>query len=263
MLGCICPHPPLLIPEIGSGTRAQVRATIDGMQRLADAVGDIETAVIVSPHSAGYADAHLVKTAPHLEGDFGAFRCPQVRLTFENDLPFVDLLLALAGQDRRLTVAPSHDGLLDHGVLVPMSFLRARRLVSLSIVNDYGEHKALGQLVRRCAAELGRDVLFVASGDMSHRLSPSAPAGYDPRGKMFDDAIVELLGVGDFAGLADLDRTIVSGAGECGLRSFIALGGFLGDDADKAPTIYSYEGPFGVGYLVAGFGGEAGGEAGA
>ena len=257
MQGCICPHPPLLIPEIGGEARAQVRVTVDGMQRLADAVGEAETVVIVSPHSAGYTDAHVVKTASRLEGDFGAFRCPQVRLTFENDLPFVDLLLALAGQERRLSIIPADDGLLDHGVLVPMSFLRTRRLVSLSIVNEYGEHRALGQLVRRCAAELGRDVLFVASGDMSHRLSPSAPAGYDPRGKMFDDHIVELLGVGDFAGLAELDRTIVSGAGECGLRSFIALGGFLGDDAEKAPTLYSYEGPFGVGYLVAGFGGAA------
>ena len=209
MQGCICPHPPLLIPEIGGEARAQVRVTVDGMQRLADAVGEAETVVIVSPHSAGYTDAHVVKTASRLEGDFGAFRCPQVRLTFENDLPFVDLLLALAGQERRLSIIPADDGLLDHGVLVPMSFLRTRRLVSLSIVNEYGEHRALRQLVRRCAAELGRDVLFVASGDMSHRLSPSAPAGYDPRGKMFDDHIVELLGVGDFAGLAELDRTIV------------------------------------------------------
>jgi aromatic ring-opening dioxygenase LigB subunit len=253
----------LLIPEIGGAARAEVRRTIDGMERLAEAAGEVETIVIISPHSAAYADAHVVKAAPHLEGDFGAFRRPEVRLSFDNDLPLVELLLALAGQDKRLSVVPADDGLLDHGVLVPMSFLRARRLVSLSIVNDYSQHRALGQLVRRCAAELGREVLFVASGDMSHRLSPSAPAGYDPRGKMFDEQIVELLSVGDFTGLADLERTIVSGAGECGLRSFIALGGFLGNDGDKQPTVYSYEGPFGVGYLVAGFGGAKPGMAGA
>lgn len=263
MLGCICPHPPLLIPEIGGSTRAEVRATVDGMQRLAEAVGEAETMVVVSPHTPAYKDAHVVKTAPRLEGDFGAFRCPQVRLGFENDQPFVELLLALAGQERRLTVALGEDGLLDHGVLVPMSFLHTRRLVSLSIVDDYGEHKALGQLVRRCAAELGRDVVFVASGDLSHRLTHSAPAGYDPRGKMFDDRIVELMKVGDFGGLSALERTIVSGAGECGLRGLIALGGFLGDDAARAPTVYSYEGPFGVGYLVAGFGDATRDEAGA
>ena len=258
MHGCICPHPPLLIPEIGGSARSEVRATADAMERLSEALGEAETIVILSPHTAGYSDAHVVKTAPRLEGDFGAFRCPQVRLAFENDLPFVELLLALAGQERRLSIVPADDGLLDHGVLVPMSFLRTRRLVSLSIVSEYGEHRALGQLVRRCAAELGREVVFVASGDMSHRLKPSAPAGYDPRGLMFDEHVVELLRVGDFPALAELDRTIVSGAGECGLRSFIALGGFLGDDGEKSPTIYSYEGPFGVGYLVAAFGMEQG-----
>ena len=254
MRGCICPHPPLIIPEIGRESRAQVSATIRAMQRLAEAVGEAETVVIVSPHTTGYADAHVVKTAPRLGGDFGAFRCPQVSLSFENDLPLVELLLALAGDERRLALVPGEDDVLDHGVLVPMSFLSTRRLVSLSIVSSYSDHRALGQLVRRCAAELDREVVFVASGDLSHRLSPSAPAGYDPRGRMFDERLVELLTAGDFAGLSELDQTIVSGAGECGLRSFIALGGFLGDDAAVSPNVYSYEGPFGVGYLVASYG---------
>jgi hypothetical protein len=46
----------------------------------------------------------------------------------------------------------------------------------------------------------------------------------------------------------------VQAAGQCGLRSLVALGGFLGDEAVRDPQIFSYEGPFGVGYLVAGFG---------
>jgi len=38
------------------------------------------------------------------------------------------------------------------------------------------------------------------------------------------------------------------------MRSFVALGGFLGDEAMVDPEILSYEGPYGVGYLVARFG---------
>jgi hypothetical protein len=34
----------------------------------------------------------------------------------------------------------------------------------------------------------------------------------------------------------------------------VALGGFLGDDATVDPEIFSSEGPYGVGYLVARFG---------
>jgi aromatic ring-opening dioxygenase LigB subunit len=254
MQGCICPHPPLLIPEIGRDALAAVAATVRGMETLAADVGEPETVVVVSPHTPGYADAHVVKVAPRLSGDFGSFGCPQAASAYDNDLALVDLLLALAGGARDVALMPGEDDLLDHGVLVPLSFLRPVRLVSISIVNAYGSHRALGQFVRRCAEELGRDVLFLASGDLSHRLIPSAPAGYDPRGKAFDELLVRALEVGDFAALSSLDRGVVSGAGECGLRSFIALGGFLGDDALVDPHVYSYEGPFGVGYLVARFG---------
>ena len=254
MQGCICPHPPLLIPEIGGDALGDVGATVRGMEALAADVGEPETIVVVSPHTPGYADAHVVNVAPRMRGDFGSFGCPQAAFAFDNDTPFVDLLLALAGGDKDVAITPGEGDLLDHGVLVPLSFLRPQRLVSLSIVNAYGEHRALGQLVRRCAEELGRDVLFVASGDLSHRLIPSAPAGYDPRGKAFDEVLLRAFEAGDFAALSSLDRGIVAGAGECGLRSFIALGGFLGDDAHDDPRVYSYEGPFGVGYLVARFG---------
>ena len=121
-------------------------------------------------------------------------------------------------------------------------------------MRPYAEHRTLGQLVRRCAEELGRDTLFLASGDLSHALTHGAPAPYDPRGKLFDDEVVSLLGVGDFAGLTRIEPILLEGAAECGLRSFVALGGFLGDDATVDPEILSYEGPFGVGYLVARFG---------
>jgi aromatic ring-opening dioxygenase LigB subunit len=254
MHGCICPHPPLLIPEIGGAALSEVEATVQGMRRLAQDVGEPETLVVISPHTPSTGDTHLVKVGAHLSGDFGAFGCPQVALSFENDLPFVELLLALAGGDGAVRLEPTTDEVLDHGALVPLHFLPPARLVSLSIVGQYGEHRALGRLVRRCAEELERDVLFVASGDLSHRLTRSAPAGYDPRAREFDERIVELIRAGDFAGLTTLDRDLVRAAGECGLRSLIALGGFLGDDATDHPEVYSYEGPYGVGYLVARFG---------
>lgn len=254
MQGCICPHPPLLIPEVGRASIKRVAATREAMEHLAELVGEPETAVVISPHSDGYGDAHVVRTAPRLRGDFGRFRCPEASFSFDNDLPFAELLLALAGDSKKLRLVPDDGDVLDWGVLVPLSFLRVRRIVSLSIVRSYSEHRALGQLVRRCAEELGRDTLFLASGDLSHALTHDAPAPYDPRGKLFDDEVVHLLRTGDFAGLSAMDPILLEGAAECGLRSFITLGGFLGDDATVDPKILSYEGPFGVGYLVAHFG---------
>jgi MEMO1 family protein len=253
MRGCVCPHPPLLVPEIGRANRDQIQATVAGMERLAEAVGEVGTAVIISPHTPTYFDAFTVKAAPTLAGDFAAFGCPQVRHQIDTDIEFVETLLA-AASGAHVPLEPSTDADLDHGILVPLTFLRARSLVSLSIVGGYDEHRRLGELVRTVAEQLHRDLLFVASGDMSHRLIKGAPAGYDERGPTFDRRVVELLSEGDFDSLEKLDGGLVQRAGECGLRSLIALGGFLGADASRDPQVFSYEGPFGVGYLVAGFG---------
>jgi MEMO1 family protein len=253
MRGCVCPHPPLLVPEIGRENRAEVQATISAMELLADRAGEVGTVVVISPHTPTYFDAFTVKNAPTLAGDFAAFGYPGVRHEIPNDLEFVETLLAVAS-GAHVPLEPSPDGDLDHGILVPLTFLRTRSLVSLSIVGGYEEHRRLGVLVRTVAEQLHRDLLFVASGDLSHRLTKGAPAGYDEHGPAFDRRIVELLSEGDFDSLEKLDGSQVQQAGECGLRSLIALGGFLGADAARDPQVLSYEGPFGVGYLVAGFG---------
>jgi len=253
MQGCVCPHPPLLVPEIGRGNLDEVKATVAAMERLAAIVGEPESAVIISPHTPTYLDVFTAKTAPVLRGDFAAFGRPDVRLEVPTDEELARELLA-AAPSHGLAMEPVSDDALDHGVLVPLTYLRPKRLVSLSIVADYPVHRRLGRLVRQVAERLGRDLLFIASGDLSHRLMPGAPAGYDERGAAFDRRVVELLSEGDFDALEGLDDTLVGRAGECGLRSLMALGGFLGDEAARNPQIFSYEGPFGVGYLVAGFG---------
>lgn len=249
-LGCACPHPPLLIPEIGRENLAEVAATSAAMERLGGDIGEAELTVVISPHTPGFSDVFTVKSPRRLFGDFAGFGVSSVGLEVDNDVEFVDRLLTLAGE-AGVVIEPVDDENLDHGILVPMHFVKTRRLVSLSIVLDYAAHAALGRVVRACAVALDREVLFLASGDLSHRLLPGAPAGYDARGKPFDAAVAETLSAGRFGDLDTLDRDLVRGAGECGLRSLMALGGFLGEDAVKQPELLSYEGPFGVGYAVA------------
>ncbi len=257
MQGCVCPHPPLLVPEVGRGHLDQAQATVDGMRRLADALGERETIVIMSPHTPVHRAIFTVKAAAELHGDLGRFGAGSVRQVHATDKELIEALVETAALEG-LEVLPVDDPLLDHGILIPLHFLRARKIVALSIVADYAPHRALGVAVRTACQALGRaDVAFVASGDLSHRLLPGAPAGYDERGSVFDRRIVELLSEGDFEALQELDADLVERAGECGLRSLMALGGFLGEDASRNPQIFSYEGPFGVGYLVAGFNLEA------
>ena len=56
----------------------------------------------------------------------------------------------------------------------------------------------------------------------------------------------------DTRAVLNLDEDLIEHAGECGLRSIVILLGAL-QGLSVTPQILSYEGPFGVGYLVASF----------
>lgn len=93
---------------------------------------------------------------------------------------------------------------------------------------------------------------WIASGDMSHRLKEDGPYGLHPSGAKFDAEFIRLLKKKDVSGILNLDPKLVEEAGECGLRPFCMLLGALEEaKVDWQPEILSYEGPFGVGYLVA------------
>ena len=96
-------------------------------------------------------------------------------------------------------------------------------------------------------------IAIIASGDMSHCLKENGPYGFHPDGPKFDKALIEALKKKDIETILKLDE-VYPGAGECGLRSFCFVLGILeASEIDYQPEILSYEGPFGVGYLVVNF----------
>jgi len=260
-LCCVAPHPPIMVPEIGGREVEQVAGSIDAMKRLAAEVRALqpETIVVMSPHSPVYIDAFAVQAERRMSGSFAQFKARGVSLEAEGDEELANAI-SLSAKRAGLTVAQGkagtmwgRSGELDHGVLVPLYFLAPPRfrLVCISIsFLDHREHFDLGIALRTAIEETGRKTVFVASGDMSHRLLPGAPAGYSPRGKDFDAAVVEIMKKADFSELFRMDPVLIEEAGECGLRSIFALAGAV-DGCDVESEVLSYEGPFGVGYMVA------------
>lgn len=261
--GCIVPHPPLLVPAIGGRDVETVRATQEAMRNLGGRLAELrpEVLVMISPHTPIFRDAFTVKTAPALEGSFASFGRPQVCISKRNDVDLAALMVKSAEETRfPLVPVESSKGRwyergedLDHGLLVPLYYLDQyleTPIVSLSISGlDYESHVRLGRLASEACRSLGRRAFFVASGDLSHRLIKGAPAGYDPRGQEFDERIVEIARSGKFAALHELGESLVEAAGECGLRSIYALWGAV-QNGGLQSQVLSYEGPFGVGYMV-------------
>ena len=261
--GCIVPHPPLLIPAIGGRDREKVRSTYTAMDTLGKEIGGLnpDVLVLISPHTPMYRDAFTIKISAVMQGSFASFGCPQVRIAKQNDLELVDTMVKAAGDEglplERVTAdssrwsSPGEE--LDHGLLVPLYFLDQHfetPIVSLSFSGlDYRSHFQLGRISARACAGLGRRAVFVASGDLSHRLIHGAPAGYNPRGEEFDQRIVDIATSGDFDSIYRIEEDLVEAAGECGFRSIHTMWGALKNGGLKS-SVLSYEGPFGVGYLV-------------
>ena len=261
ILGIVAPHPPIIVSEVG-GERARVTAgTVRALESCASVLAEYapETLVLMSPHAPVVRDGFLIDDSERTSGDLGAFGARSVAISAHGDPALARAIVEAAAADGITVIPRSRSprldaGELDHGALVPLSFLDRRgsyRLVELSLsFLPLSDHRLLGRAIRRAVAETGRRTAFIASGDCSHRLTLDAPAGFAPEGTEFDATLVSLLGSGDFAGLEALDPDLIEAAGECGLRSFVTLGGFL-EGSEVQSRVLAYEGPWGVGYLTA------------
>ena len=267
VLGVIVPHPPIFVPSVGGEERHRADASLRALAAASQAIAAFapETLVVMSPHAPAVFDTFLVDTAPLMEGSLGEFGSPdafswpvdtELAEALVRNIDAADIPVAPRSADPRL-----RSGWLDHATIVPLSFLdpeRRYRIVVLSLSYlALTTHRKLGRVVRETVEALGRRAVFVASGDCSHRLSRSAPAGFSPRGEEFDHLLGDIVRSGRLSELADIDSELSEAAGECGLRSFVTLGGYMGDD--PVPTrLLAYEGPWGVGYLTAVVGEDAG-----
>lgn len=258
VFGCIVPHPPIMVPEVGQGREAQVLTSIRAMGTLAEelAAARPQTVFLISPHGPFMPDSMGLLTASEASGDLSMFGAPEAAYRFPNDLRAVDLIREEAASCGVPLRPISRRGYTyDHGVCVPLYFLH-RAIQGASLVPltfsmlPLQRHFDFGGALRSAADRLGKRVAIVASGDLSHRLLPDAPAGYDPIGHEFDRQVCQAVAALDSRALLDMDDELVYRAGECGLRSFTILFGALSGLPVRS-RVHSYEGPFGVGYMVA------------
>ena len=246
-----------MLPQIGKGREARVADSIAGMEQIRKDLEESrpEVAVIVSPHGTVQPDAMGVVTAPRSRGSMAQWGAEGLEYGFDNDPELVDLLIEEA--DVPITPIGEEGYVLDHGVMVPAFFLSSVLsriplvVISFSMLS-LETHLAFGRGICRAAARRGKRVAFIASGDLSHRLLPEAPAGFDPMGRVFDSDVKEAVESLDGQALVETDPELITRAGECGLQSVIILMGAL-EGLGATPRVLAYEGPFGVGYLTASF----------
>jgi AmmeMemoRadiSam system protein A/AmmeMemoRadiSam system protein B len=252
----IAPHPPIMVPEVGRDAIAEVRSSIDGMADLTQRLiaAEAETVILISPHAPLEPSVFVAYDGPQLFGDFANFRAPAATAHAELDDELLNEITRAAAE-ANLVVMRIRGEDLDHGTTVPLYFLQRNgwhgRVVAIGysfLSNE--DHLRFGACIRKAITKLGRRVAFVASGDLSHRLKPGAPAGYHPEAHLFDEEVVAAIRSGATDRIVKIDQDLRRAAGECGYRSMLVALGVI-EDVRSDCEVISYEAPFGVGYLVA------------
>ncbi|HHU49261.1 MAG: AmmeMemoRadiSam system protein A [Caldicoprobacterales bacterium] len=258
------PHPPIIIPEVGRGEETAIQETIDAFYQVSNEVADLkpDTVIMVTPHGPVFQDAVAIMRDMEIGGSMRRFRAPQVRFKNKIDMDLTDEILDMAQKMGIPTVEITKSSEkkygvsceLDHGSMVPMYFINQKYSDYQLVHITYGllspeQLYQFGICVKKAVEQIQRSVVFIASGDLSHRLIKEGPYEFSPYGEKFDSEIRSLLEQGDVHGVLNMDTTMVREAGECALRSYYILLGALDSCEFKGQTL-SYQGTFGVGYLV-------------
>jgi hypothetical protein len=219
----VCPHPPLLVPEVGVG----VGAEIDDLRRLcARVVDDLCAAeadqLFIVGAAVGASARSFVPWAPGSGVDLVGVDVPE-------PLP----LPLLVG-----------------------AWLTRGRARSFVVVDPDNEPADCLDLCRDLAGAAGRVALLVM-GDGSARHDVKAPGYVDSRAPEWDQTVHDAFRAADFGGLATLDPRLAEELLCTGRAPWQVLAGAAtGVALDTAHASSSV--PFGVGYFVARWSLEAG-----
>ena len=249
-------HAPIVIPAVAGPRAAECVATTAAMrqaaQRVVDAAPDV--LVVLSPHTPRLRRAFGLVRAP-ISGSFVRFGAPEVRVALPTSEAAQQAVLHAANHAgvKLQSIDPDE---LDHGAAVPLHFVSAAGFVGDTLLlalpwrSDHAMRTKMGQAIAAAALASGGRWTVLASGDMSHCLMPGAPSGHHPDGKRFDAMFTERVAAGDLRGAAELNGDIRDNAAEDVVDTVDVASAAFGYET-CTHEVLSYEGPFGVGYLVA------------
>ena len=254
------PHPPMIIPEVGRGSEAQIEATRAAYMQVAEEIAALkpDTIILSSPHATMYADYFHISPGKESKGSFAQFHAPQVHFQETYDEALVQAIERKAKENNfPAGTLGQREKALDHGTMVPLYFIRKKytnfKLVRIGLSGlPLEDHYRLGQIIQRAVGETERRVVYIASGDLSHKLQSYGPYGFAAEGPVYDARIMDVCSRAAFGELFDFDETFCEHAAECGHRSFVIMAGALDGMAVEAKQL-SHEDVTGVGYGICTF----------
>ena len=248
------PHPPLIVKEVGKGAENEVKLTIESYEKVADEIAKLEpeTIVISSPHTLCLKDYFYLSSEPIMSGSFASFGASSVSFQEEIDTELVQEIERIANEHHFPAGTLQRKVELDHGTMVPLYFIRKKyphcKIIVIGLsAYSLEKHYELGTIIQEAIDKLNRKVVYVASGDLSHKLQITGPYGFAKEGAEYEELIQNTMTNANFQELIHYDQELLDKAAECGHPSFSIMAGVWKNKQVK-PTFLSHEDITGVGY---------------
>jgi hypothetical protein len=231
----ICPHPPMLVPEVASGAAPELtglrRACQEAIDRMCRA--DLSAVLVL----AGAVETR--RYAPGCGGDFARYGVPAVSAGLGDPAHPDSVRLPL--------------GLLVGAWLLAQGDRPGQRFGQTVAATASPEAcvrlgRALGP--ESTGAGAGVRLGLLVMGDGSARRSDRAPGSFHPDAEAFDRSVAGALGTADTAALRDLDPRAAGTLMVAGRAPWQVLAGAADGRAWHAELHY-HDAPYGVGYFVA------------
>lgn len=253
------PHPPLIVEEIGLGREKEIIKTKESYEKIAHEIENInpDTIIISSPHTKTYIDGFYISKGTTLKGSFENFGAKDIIFEVEIDNQFVEEIEKNNNELYNIPISLEENIELDHGTMVPLYFIKKRNINAKIVVIGLSglpliDHYKLGTLLQKITNNSQKKIIYIASGDLSHKLQEYGPYGYAEEGPKYDKKIMEVCRNADFLELFKFSPKFLEKAAECGHKSFTIMAGIF-DKTDVDAKEYSHEDITGVGYGICSF----------
>ncbi|MFH1545756.1 MAG: AmmeMemoRadiSam system protein B [Patescibacteria group bacterium] len=255
--GIFTPHPPAIIPKIGGEETKKFEKTIQALLTVSLKLkqNPPQTLILLTPHAEIEIDKFVVRVpqSPNFTASFEEFGAERDAKIYARDRLLTAQIIE-GIHSRRMQTVILEDEKLDFGSSIPLYFL-ASALPEIEIVNlgislaGIPEHQKLGEVIAEISEKSKKQIAFIASGELSHRLAKNSPHGFFPPAAAWEEELIQNLENGDFEKALRQDPFELDEVGECGMRPLAALLGAF----EKIPhthALLSHEAPGGIGCAV-------------
>ncbi len=257
VFAAVVPHPPLLLPTIGKEHAAQFSVTGEKLTELGRELytAQPDAVVILSPHGTAIPDAICLNVhAPYI-ADFTQFGDLLTKPVWPSTAHLLTERFRQSAKVHNLPVVRCTEENLDYGTSIPLTYLLKNSpqtpiLPFLTGRFSVAQHFAIGTALHDALLSAPMRIALIASVDLSHRVTEASPEGLSPVGVAYDNTIREIIEAGTLKKILDIDEEMDREARSCATRPLALMAGLI-DGVHFEPTVYSYEQPFGTGYLVA------------